>query len=148
MAYDEHDDRVICNHLIANTVGSLRDKMYIFLDQYRKTGEDEYIREIMTLPERRRSILNNIIAETSQAALVNFINKHATVSATDFDNELVRLETQATNLKSQLDSGTTIAEIADTIEANLVKGPIEKIRELIQYEPNFIDMFGRNRRPI
>ena len=148
MTYNAHDDRKIGKRVVEATVGGLRDKIYIFLEQYRKTGNEEFIREILTLPERRRSVVNNIIANGSQASLVALINAYGTVTAADFDEELTRLENQALGLKAQLDSGATFESIADIIEDNLVPGPLQKMNDLLQYEPNFIDMFGRNRRPM
>jgi hypothetical protein len=148
MSFDAHDDRKVGKDIIERLVGGLRDKMFIYMDQYRQTGNDDYILEILAMPGCRRSRINNCVSIVGQPALVGLINSYATITAADMEEELSRLETQATNLKAQLDGGSTIAEIADIIEANLVKGPLEKIKEYFQYEENYIDINGNNRRPV
>lgn len=148
MTYAAHDNRKIGKDLIERLVGGLRDKIIIYLGQYRQTGNDDYILEILAMPGCRRSRINHAISEIGQPALVELINSYGTVSAPDMEEELSRLESQVANLKAQQNSGATITQIADIIESNIEVGPLEKIKALFQYEDNYIDINGVNRRPV
>lgn len=147
MGLPANDNRVLGKRIISQLVGGIRDRMKLDLVKYRQTGNTDYLQNILTLPERRRSRINNCIAEIGQPALVALIDAYGVNTAAEMNTELTTLENQCVALKAQLDSGTTWADLADIIEAGLEMGPLEKIAKYFQYEPNFTDMFGEVYNP-
>ena len=148
MSYTLHDDRKIGKNIVERIVGGVRDSIFESLNRYRETGDEEYLKNIITLPGRRRDRINYVISKIGQPSLVNLINAYGTISAADMESELSSLETKSVILKTKKDEGETWEQIADRIENALIKGPLQQIRELLdKHTPNYTDEYGHNYNP-